>query len=176
MSALAIEIDPGNLSRASSMIGLPSAPIQSCWASSASSTSAPAEPLGVRDLAVDEIESLMRVCRDLESHHQGPGKGPRLRPHVLRIPAVKSHLFVHLAHHALLQRFTGLDESGQRREPALGPLRLSAEQDLVGAIVDDGDDRRIRSGELLAATDGVAADPAAFRRFCRIAVDRRKTG
>ena len=93
------------------------------------------EPAGLVDLVAVDVD-LGGGGAGHEAEHEAGRERPGLAGDVLDLADGDAGLLVHLAAHRLLDGLARLDESGERREAALGPVDLAAEQDAV-LVVDD---------------------------------------
>ena len=94
------------------------------------------EPAGLVDLlAVDLISE--EVARAMKPSIRLDGNGQGWLATYSTSPTRDAGLLEDLAAHRLLDGLAGLDEAGERREAALGPVHLAAEQ---GAVLLVGDE------------------------------------
>src|SRR5690606_39657681 len=87
-------------------------------------------------------------------------EGPGLAGEVLDLADVDADVLVDLAAHRLLDGLAGLDEPGERREAALRPVDLAAEEDAV-VLVDHGHDHGGVGARVVLGTAGGAAPDVA---------------
>src|SRR5580704_7800219 len=116
------------------------------------------EPARLFDLALVD-DDLLRQRYGMATDHQRRRERPWPGRKIFDPCAGKTHLYAHVTAHRFLDRFPGLDETGEARPPGLRETRRTAEYATLAGNRQH-DHNRIGAGKMLGLARRTIAPPA----------------